>query len=62
EERTFTVTNLITPKPESTPSSCQVLNKEEIFTIQNQQSLWIHTHPSQSCFMSSVDLLSVFIP
>nr|GFB88628.1 AMSH-like ubiquitin thioesterase 2 isoform X1 [Tanacetum cinerariifolium] len=28
--------------------------------IQNEESLfpvgWIHTHPSQSCFMSSVDL------
>ncbi|KAL5552885.1 hypothetical protein UlMin_040286 [Ulmus minor] len=45
---------------ESTSSSCLALNDEEIFTIQNEQSLfpvgWIHTHPSQSCFMSSVDL------
>ncbi|KAL3501182.1 hypothetical protein ACH5RR_035631 [Cinchona calisaya] len=60
EERTFYVTNLIIPKQESTASSCQALNEEEIFAIQNQQSLfpigWIHTHPSQNCFMSSVDL------
>ncbi|XP_027100546.1 AMSH-like ubiquitin thioesterase 2 [Coffea eugenioides] len=60
EERNIYVTNLIVPKQESTPNSCQALNEEEIFAIQSQQSLvpigWIHTHPSQSCFMSSVDL------
>ncbi|KAF4366119.1 hypothetical protein F8388_014837, partial [Cannabis sativa] len=40
--------------------SCQASNEEEVFTIQNEHSLfpvgWIHTHPTQSCFMSSVDL------
>ncbi|GJX25642.1 AMSH-like ubiquitin thioesterase 2 isoform X1 [Tanacetum coccineum] len=39
---------------------CQAVNEEEIFAIQNEESLfpvgWIHTHLSQSCFMSSVDL------
>ncbi|KAA8533148.1 hypothetical protein F0562_033319 [Nyssa sinensis] len=60
KERTFYVTTMIIPKQESTSSSCQTLNEEEIFAIQNEQSLipvgWIHTHPSQSCFMSSIDL------
>ncbi|XP_059656111.1 AMSH-like ubiquitin thioesterase 2 isoform X2 [Cornus florida] len=60
KEGTFYVTTLIIPKQESTSGSCQALNEEEIFAIQNEQSLfpvgWIHTHPSQSCFMSSIDL------
>ncbi|CAI9092927.1 OLC1v1028299C1 [Oldenlandia corymbosa var. corymbosa] len=60
EGRTYYVINIIVPKQESAINSCQALNEEEIFSIQNQQSLfpigWIHTHPSQSCFMSSVDL------
>ncbi|XP_019164189.1 PREDICTED: AMSH-like ubiquitin thioesterase 2 isoform X1 [Ipomoea nil] len=57
---TFYVTTLIIPKQESESNSCQALHEEEIFSIQNQQGLfpigWIHTHPSQSCFMSSIDL------
>ncbi|XAR65067.1 Ubiquitinyl hydrolase 1 [Bertholletia excelsa] len=57
---TFYVTTLIIPKQESTSNSCQALHEEEIFSIQNEKSLfpvgWIHTHPSQRCFMSSTDL------
>lgn len=60
KEGTYYVTTLIIPKQDSTSSTCQAVNEEEIFAIQNEQSLfpvgWIHTHPSQSCFMSSVDL------
>lgn len=60
EMGTFYVTTLIIPKQESTSNSCLAINEEEIFAIQSEQSLfpvgWIHTHPSQSCFMSSVDL------
>ncbi|KNA23570.1 hypothetical protein SOVF_023760 isoform A [Spinacia oleracea] len=59
-EETFYATTLIIPKQESTSSSCQALHEEDIFNIQNDRSLlpvgWIHTHPSQSCFMSSIDL------
>ncbi|XVF44006.1 hypothetical protein PTKIN_Ptkin02bG0085300 [Pterospermum kingtungense] len=60
EKGTFYVTTLIIPKQESTSNSCQAINEEEIFAIQNEWSLfpvgWIHTHPTQSCFMSSIDL------
>ncbi|KAG4159203.1 hypothetical protein ERO13_D02G162100v2 [Gossypium hirsutum] len=60
EKGTFYVTTLIIPKQESTSNSCQAISDEEIFAIQNERSLfpvgWIHTHPSQSCFMSSIDL------
>lgn len=60
KNRMFHITTLIIPKQESTSDSCQTLNEEEIFEFQDKYSLfqlgWIHTHPSQTCFMSSVDL------
>ncbi|XP_021895840.1 AMSH-like ubiquitin thioesterase 2 isoform X2 [Carica papaya] len=60
EEETLYATTLIIPKQESTSNSCQAVNEEEVFAIQSERSLfpvgWIHTHPSQGCFMSSVDL------
>ncbi|KAJ0989148.1 hypothetical protein J5N97_007504 [Dioscorea zingiberensis] len=60
KNRTFFVTALIIPKQESTSDSCQTTNEEEIFDYQDKQSLfplgWIHTHPTQSCFMSSIDV------
>ncbi|KAG7596563.1 JAB1/MPN/MOV34 metalloenzyme domain [Arabidopsis suecica] len=60
ERGIFYVTTLIIPKQESTSNSCQAMNEVEVFSIQNERELypvgWIHTHPSQGCFMSSVDL------
>ncbi|URE46830.1 AMSH-like ubiquitin thiolesterase [Musa troglodytarum] len=60
KNRKFYVTALIIPKQESTSDSCQTTNEEEIFDYQDKQSLfplgWIHTHPTQSCFMSSIDV------
>ncbi|CAL9044189.1 unnamed protein product [Musa banksii] len=56
----FYITTLIIPKQESTSNSCQAINEEEIHAILDEMSLypagWIHTHPSQSCFLSSIDL------
>ncbi|KAI4347194.1 hypothetical protein L6164_008028 [Bauhinia variegata] len=60
KNRKFYITALIIPKQESTANSCQTTNEEEIFEVQDKLSLfplgWIHTHPTQSCFMSSIDL------
>ncbi|XP_010268042.1 PREDICTED: AMSH-like ubiquitin thioesterase 3 [Nelumbo nucifera] len=60
KNRVFHITTLIIPKQESTSDSCQTMNEEEIFDVQDKLSLfplgWIHTHPSQTCFMSSIDL------
>ncbi|XP_023519907.1 AMSH-like ubiquitin thioesterase 1 [Cucurbita pepo subsp. pepo] len=60
KNRKFYITALIVPKQESTTNTCQATNEEEIFDVQDKRSLfplgWIHTHPSQSCFMSSVDV------
>ncbi|KFK26683.1 hypothetical protein AALP_AA8G279700 [Arabis alpina] len=60
KNRKFYITALIIPKQEGTANSCQATNEEEIFEVQDKQSLfplgWIHTHPTQSCFMSSIDV------
>ncbi|XP_062029497.1 AMSH-like ubiquitin thioesterase 1 [Rosa rugosa] len=60
KNRKFYVTALIIPKQESTANSCQATHEEEIFEVQDKRSLfplgWIHTHPTQSCFMSSIDV------
>jgi len=54
------VTHIVIPKQKGNPDSCETLNEEEIFDVQDQYDLitlgWIHTHPSQTAFMSSVDL------
>ncbi|ORZ03422.1 hypothetical protein BCR43DRAFT_510478 [Syncephalastrum racemosum] len=56
----LTMTTLIIPKQTGTPNTCTTENEEELFEYQDAHDLltfgWIHTHPSQSCFMSSLDL------
>lgn len=56
----FFVTLLVVPKQEGTANSCNTLNEEEIFEVQDKHELfslgWIHTHPTQTCFMSSIDV------
>ncbi|KII65579.1 hypothetical protein RF11_06099 [Thelohanellus kitauei] len=49
----YIVTHLIVPKQVGTDDSCECLNEEEIIYYQDSASL---THPSQTCFLSSVDL------
>lgn len=56
----FFVTNLVIPQQENTENTCQTKNEEQLFSYIDSQDLfvlgWIHTHPTQSCFLSSVDL------
>ncbi|KAI7854006.1 hypothetical protein BDC45DRAFT_569553 [Circinella umbellata] len=56
----LTVTTMIIPRQSGTPDSCTTENEEELFDYQDSHELltfgWIHTHPSQSCFLSSLDL------
>ncbi|XP_070505953.1 STAM-binding protein-like A [Chironomus tepperi] len=60
EQHQLYVTHIILPKQNGTSDSCNTMNEEEIFDIQDQLHLitlgWIHTHPSQTAFLSSVDL------
>lgn len=56
----FTINTLIVPKQEGSSDMVSALNEEEIFEAQDKRSLyplgWIHTHPSQTCFLSSIDI------
>ncbi|XP_072485080.1 AMSH-like protease [Notamacropus eugenii] len=56
----FTITHVIVPKQSTGPDYCDVANVEELFCVQDQHNLltlgWIHTHPTQTAFLSSVDL------
>ncbi|NXM88313.1 STABP protein, partial [Oenanthe oenanthe] len=56
----FTITHVIVPKQLGGPDSCTTESEEELFIIQDQHGLvtlgWIHTHPTQTAFLSSVDL------
>ncbi|KAG0329602.1 hypothetical protein BG004_002296 [Podila humilis] len=56
----LTVTTLIIPKQTATSDTCSTTNEDELFEFQMARDLmtlgWIHTHPTQTCFMSSVDL------
>eukprot|EP00884_Botryococcus_braunii_P019618 jgi/Botrbrau1/633/Bobra.0161s0024.2 len=56
----FRIDTLIIPKQEGTSDTVQALSEEEIFEVQDSRSLyplgWIHTHPTQTCFLSSIDV------
>ncbi|KAH8827113.1 hypothetical protein DL96DRAFT_1529027 [Flagelloscypha sp. PMI_526] len=56
----YIVSTLLIPKQHSTSDTCAMDEEELVLQFTEERSLitlgWIHTHPSQSCFMSSVDL------
>lgn len=56
----FFITTLVIPEQESTENTCQTKDEETLFEYMDSNDLfvlgWIHTHPTQSCFLSSVDL------
>ncbi|KAF2000336.1 hypothetical protein P154DRAFT_522540 [Amniculicola lignicola CBS 123094] len=54
------ITRLVIPEQTSTSDTCETVNEQELFDYCDKEELmvlgWIHTHPSQTCFMSSRDL------
>lgn len=54
------VSKLVIPDQESTSDTCETINESELFDYCDAEDLmvlgWIHTHPTQTCFMSSRDL------
>ncbi|XP_075264134.1 STAM-binding protein-like A [Convolutriloba macropyga] len=60
----FTVTVVVLPKQSGTSDSCLTSHEEELFEVLEKHDVitlgWIHTHPSQSAFLSSVDLHTHF--
>lgn len=60
----FKITNLIIPQQTGTSDSCTTSGEEAVWDYQEKNDLlslgWIHTHPSQTSFLSSVDLHTQF--
>eukprot|EP01084_Bolivina_argentea_P048981 90152_1 len=60
EKDAYIITHVIIPKQKGSANTVQTLNEEELIGIQIKYDIvtlgWIHTHPSQTCFLSSVDL------
>lgn len=60
DDSSFTVTTLIIPKQKGEANTVEMLNEEELFDYQYERGLmplgWIHTHPTQTCFLSSIDV------
>lgn len=58
----LTVSHLLVPKQTGTSDSCFTESEEEVLEYQDRLGLdtvgWVHTHPTQTAFMSSVDLHS----
>ncbi|KAJ7693175.1 hypothetical protein B0H17DRAFT_933230, partial [Mycena rosella] len=56
----YVVETLLVPKQHATSDTCTMDEEEGVLGFTEARGLitlgWIHTHPSQSCFMSSVDL------
>ncbi|OQS03948.1 metalloprotease family M67C [Thraustotheca clavata] len=56
----LTITTLIIPKQTGSSDTCTMTHEEELFEYCIVHDLltlgWIHTHPSQTCFLSSVDI------
>ena len=55
------VSKLIIPAQTATSDTCEMINESQLFDyVDSQPDLmvvgWIHTHPRQTCFMSSRDL------
>ena len=54
------ISKLVIPDQESTSDTCETINESELFDYVDGDDLmvlgWIHTHPTQTCFMSSRDL------
>jgi STAM-binding protein len=54
------ISHVIIPHQTGTSDTCVTCDEEELINIQLEKDLltlgWIHTHPSQSCFLSSIDL------
>lgn len=54
------ISRLLIPEQTSTSDTCEMVNESAIFDYCDSEDLmvlgWIHTHPTQTCFMSSTDL------
>ena len=60
EQRMLWVDRVLVPSQDGTANTCTTTNEDEIWEYCDTHDLmtlgWIHTHPTQTCFLSSVDL------
>lgn len=56
----FHITHVLVPKQTGTTDTCVAEDEEDLFMYQDPRDLitlgWIHTHPTQTAFLSSVDM------
>nr|CAB3266634.1 STAM-binding protein-like [Phallusia mammillata] len=56
----FVITHVLLPHQKGAPDSCDTTREEDMWDFQDEYDGiclgWIHTHPSQTAFLSSVDL------
>ena len=56
----FFISNLVIPAQDSTSDTCEMTHEEDLWSFCDSNNLlilgWIHTHPTQTCFLSSRDL------
>ena len=61
----YQATHLVIPAQSGTDVSCDVQNYPEMVEITEKLQIytlaWIHTHPSQTAFLSAIDLHTQFI-
>ncbi|KAI9349860.1 hypothetical protein DFJ73DRAFT_625413, partial [Zopfochytrium polystomum] len=59
-QNAFFVTTLMVPKQHGTSDTCTTEDEEGLFAALEERGViamgWVHTHPTQTCFLSSVDL------
>lgn len=59
-DNTLNIVKLVIPKQKGDANSVEMLSEEELVgAILDEDFLilgWIHTHPQQTCFMSSIDV------
>jgi len=60
----FLINSIIIPDQEGSSNQVHTHSEEDLFKVQDERGLltlgWIHTHPSQTCFLSSIDLHTQF--
>ncbi|OQR92334.1 metalloprotease family M67C [Achlya hypogyna] len=60
KDQKLAITTLVIPKQTGSADTCTMTDENELFEYCIAHDLltlgWIHTHPSQSCFLSSVDI------
>lgn len=64
EDDALVLDTCLVPHQKGSRDTCSTLNEEEQFDFLDKRQLilagWIHTHPTQPCFLSSVDLHTQF--